>query len=747
MKKTIKVSNSGYKNNSPDKNQKSLLIPSNRITMKNVKGPVFGQDNLGNTQMMYPDGEYNFPGDYVIEHPMFQVGGNTNGANIYGIPDESAFDRVGLQKWGKYITDPKRRDQHIKDIYWNMMDDGYGSAGAFRTMRDMGAYGSQDRGESANKAADWGWDSKDITEDKLRKFSEEYDNFKNKKLGGDMKRPDNEGFNFLPERVQNMILNKMQTGGQNDFNPLIYAQNGAEVKTPTQLKTLQAPVKSGNVAQKLATQYNLDNLPSTVERNTWNNYLDWVEQKGYKPDSDSALSLNKGTNRFPELSSEYNTQILNKNKDDYAKAKTRSNFDKNITEDQFVQARSVNPQMMANAQKVYGQQTKKDNWFGSETAQTFYPKIEQLGVNYTDATNPVVQAKMKAATGKLAPVRIYDHRTNQLVPFKGVTKINGYDSNGNPQYDNSIQSYNPTMASNIYYDAASLPSTTNTVYQSFLNPTPPLATEKKYGGNLNLNKFMTNYSKQFGGAQGNQKIQGQSIDEYLQKNNSEFQNYLSNNVQNAMYKDEYMNFQNLPRAQNGLQVNLDNPENPLQPRNQNNFNSPGPFGVYAQQDTPDYVNNQTSQYNMPVEHNYAPSPYQYGNMENGMDPNLASYQRDLQTSDSEYALKMQAENQVKQNHQNRNNNIADFAMAGAQTLNNFFNKAQNYKQQQFINQQNSISNTSPAFYGNRGDYDVNQGKLRPNQTTTAYKKGGQYSLNHKDLTALVNAGYDIEFLD
>ena len=66
----MKVSKTGYKKNSKDKNQPSLLIPSNRITMKGVEFPVLGTDNYGNQQMMYPGQEYSFPGDYVYEKPM-----------------------------------------------------------------------------------------------------------------------------------------------------------------------------------------------------------------------------------------------------------------------------------------------------------------------------------------------------------------------------------------------------------------------------------------------------------------------------------------------------------------------------------------------------------------------------------------------------------------------------------------------------------------------------------------------------
>lgn len=64
-----KLSKSGYKRNSPDKHEKSLIIPSSEITMKGVDFPVLGVDNLGYAQMMYPGQDYSFPGSYVVETP------------------------------------------------------------------------------------------------------------------------------------------------------------------------------------------------------------------------------------------------------------------------------------------------------------------------------------------------------------------------------------------------------------------------------------------------------------------------------------------------------------------------------------------------------------------------------------------------------------------------------------------------------------------------------------------------------
>ena len=71
----MKKSKLGYKRDSPDVNNPYNIIPSGRITMKDVDFPVYGIDEYGNSQMMYPGGEYQFPGNEVLEIPEFGSGG------------------------------------------------------------------------------------------------------------------------------------------------------------------------------------------------------------------------------------------------------------------------------------------------------------------------------------------------------------------------------------------------------------------------------------------------------------------------------------------------------------------------------------------------------------------------------------------------------------------------------------------------------------------------------------------------
>jgi hypothetical protein len=70
----MKVSKTGYKKNSKDKNEPALVIPSNKITMKGVEFPVFGISDTGDAKIMYPGLDYSFGGNYVYEIPMAKDG-------------------------------------------------------------------------------------------------------------------------------------------------------------------------------------------------------------------------------------------------------------------------------------------------------------------------------------------------------------------------------------------------------------------------------------------------------------------------------------------------------------------------------------------------------------------------------------------------------------------------------------------------------------------------------------------------
>jgi hypothetical protein len=70
----MKYSKNGYKRNSEDVNNPYNIIDSGNITMEGVDFPVMGVDNLGNSQVMMPGANYQFPGNTVFEVPLAQKG-------------------------------------------------------------------------------------------------------------------------------------------------------------------------------------------------------------------------------------------------------------------------------------------------------------------------------------------------------------------------------------------------------------------------------------------------------------------------------------------------------------------------------------------------------------------------------------------------------------------------------------------------------------------------------------------------
>jgi len=142
------ISNTGYKADSPDRNNPYNVIPSNQITMENVPHPVYGIDNLGNQQMMMPGGEYEFGGDYVTEFPIMQGGGSMRADSLINYNREKeAWDKIkhigtaSIVEYDDLVNQPdydkfpytgELAEYHAKDVgrlgyYDTMIEDGPGN--------------------------------------------------------------------------------------------------------------------------------------------------------------------------------------------------------------------------------------------------------------------------------------------------------------------------------------------------------------------------------------------------------------------------------------------------------------------------------------------------------------------------------------------------------------------------------------------------------------------------------------------
>lgn len=79
-------------------------IPSGNISMYDVPFPVLGVDNFGNQQIMYPEQNYQFPGDYVTEYPIMQDGGNLDGMIKARLAIDSHFGNPTARRMTNYDT-------------------------------------------------------------------------------------------------------------------------------------------------------------------------------------------------------------------------------------------------------------------------------------------------------------------------------------------------------------------------------------------------------------------------------------------------------------------------------------------------------------------------------------------------------------------------------------------------------------------------------------------------------------------
>lgn len=104
------------------------------------------------------------------------AGGKEQGKEYYQEGGYIPSSKEGM-RWGKYITDPKRRDQHIKDIVFVMLDSKLTPYDVKSNLNIMSGYGSQ-RGGIAEKGATYGFDYKDIPDEKINRLIGEYNRIK-----------------------------------------------------------------------------------------------------------------------------------------------------------------------------------------------------------------------------------------------------------------------------------------------------------------------------------------------------------------------------------------------------------------------------------------------------------------------------------------------------------------------------------------------------------------------------------------
>jgi len=91
-------------------------IPGGDITMQGVPYPVLGIDDQGNEQMMYPGGEYQFPGNSVTEYPQLAKGGLVKGKPRYTDKNIKTSINEFLMKRNEMFFGPRGKHFYKPDM-------------------------------------------------------------------------------------------------------------------------------------------------------------------------------------------------------------------------------------------------------------------------------------------------------------------------------------------------------------------------------------------------------------------------------------------------------------------------------------------------------------------------------------------------------------------------------------------------------------------------------------------------------
>lgn len=121
-------------------------IPSNQITMQGVPYPVLGVSNTGQSQMMYPNQDYQFDGSSVTEYPLPEAGSGykvirsseRKGKTHKVIGPDGTVKFFGDSKLGQHPKDPARKKAFYARHAKNLKNNPYFRAFARKTWEEGG---------------------------------------------------------------------------------------------------------------------------------------------------------------------------------------------------------------------------------------------------------------------------------------------------------------------------------------------------------------------------------------------------------------------------------------------------------------------------------------------------------------------------------------------------------------------------------------------------------------------------------
>lgn len=229
----------------------------------------------------------------------------------------------------------------------------------------------------------------------------------------------------------------------------------------------------------------------------------------------------------------------------------------------------------------------------------------------------------------------------------------------------------------------------------------PIVQQFRLGG---LSKFLRS-----------QAPQGKSMEDILQNKTTEFVDYLSANYQDALFKEEILNFQK-GFAQKGQQIN--DPLNSLS--GLSSGPQPGEFWLRRDHEIPKYVEGIVNE-NNPLSMQELSTPYKYGTEDQS-----AMFDRDYQERMNELDVQEKAKLSEESRKKDLFNKFADTYMVTAQAINSLAANTKAKQEEEFNKKKLAIENQIASNFGSMGDYDRNTGAFRINEKTPAFQQGGSY---------------------
>lgn len=754
-----KVSKTGYRKNSPDKDNDFNVIPSGNISMFNVPHNVFGIDNFGNQQMMLPGGEYKFPGNYVTEFPLYgrkkQEGGQVRTNSFDGglSPEDARQALIDGHILGHELSPAQRtlfaqvagtdEEGNIVDEDGNIIED----QNVDEEMRRGGQNNLRHRNQTSKNI------KSSVNELFLRNHNvyglsgKHIYNPKAEKGGEPMKHliPMPPHVIYMNGVAQNPWM--MQMGGSPDMdfdNDVDYTQmkkggNWIQKAVNPAHKGYCTPMTKSTCTPKRKA------FAMTMKKHHGFHQMGGEEMGDYENNFDNPFFQDGGANVYAEK--KMNPQQW----DEFNKQRGFSPMLQNVGEQ-----KSNNP-LLKNQYQSYFDPTKGAPVLNPGSTQYTYAPGQLHQYGYVDSKQiqqkPSVQAnsnRTAVAFGSFGPGSVSYKDT-----ATGV--VTHYDNKGQV-----IQ-----------------PMTSNNVPQIGPVPTQKMGGEPCYncggamqGGGEFLKAIVKNAYKDVTKMKkgGQSSPQGMTGDDIRMERSSNFKNYLSNNAMKAIALEEIENLNELHRQsmlhgggymQQGGQMSAEWMKNMgysdgtagegnFQPTTANTGITSNPMPQFY----PDINNNgqqditsKMSSDQLAGQQSVNPERSQFDLMSNDMQK--ASFQQ--QGS--------QQQNSKGPNWMQRNGTQLAEGIIGTENLFSSMLNARNTRSNENLLKQRMDADNMFASnkYGsaNRGEYDANSGVFKPNQNTPVQnrgnmKQGGEHEgewMTAAEIKKLKAQGYHIEFLD